>query len=188
MRWISLMLFKISGWKFIGEYPQEYQKSVMIAAPHTSNWDILFARAAFFILRVPVKFTIKEEWLKTPIGPILRWLGAIGIERKDKNDPNRKKKISFVDAMVEIFNQREKLVILITPEGTRKYVKEWKSGFYHIANGAGVPIILGFLDYEKKEAGIGPTIHPTGNFEEDLEKIKSFYRTVKGKYPEQGVL
>lgn len=187
MRWISLLLFRLTGWKIKGSYPEEFKKSVMIAAPHTSNWDILYARAAFFILRVPVKFTIKDDWMKTPLGPFLRWLGAIGIERKAKDDPSRKKKISFVDAMINIFNEKEELVILVTPEGTRKYAEEWKSGFYHIANGAGVPIILGFLDYEKKEAGIGPTIHPSGDYEEDLEKIKSYYRNVKGKFPLQGV-
>ena len=109
----------------------------------------------------------------------MRGIGALAVDRAKNN--------SLVDGMVQLFNERAELVILITPEGTRAYQPKWRKGFYYAAEGAGVPIILGFLDYAKKEAGVGPVVWPTGNYEADLEIIKSFYRTKKGRFPAQGV-
>lgn len=185
MKFLALLVFKISGWKISGFYPKEIKKCVMIAAPHTSNWDLLYARAAFFIMGVPLRYTIKKEIMKFPLGNILKALGAIPIDRTKKGKVSKRN--SVVDAMVDLFDEREELVIMITPEGTRKYAPKWKTGFYHVALGAKVPILLGFLDYKNKVAGIGPTFYPTGNLDEDIEKIKDFYRPIKGKYPEQGV-
>jgi 1-acyl-sn-glycerol-3-phosphate acyltransferase len=185
MKFLAILVFKITGWKISGTYPQGLKKCVMIAAPHTSNWDLLFARAAFFILEVPVRYTIKKEIMKFPLGNILAALGAIPIDRSKKNKVGKKN--SVVEAMIDLYNERDRLVIMITPEGTRKYAPKWKTGFYHIAVGANVPIVLGFLDYKRKLAGIGPTVYPTGNLEEDIEKIKEFYRGITAKYPEQGV-
>ena len=182
---IARLAFKITGWKQVGNYPKELKKAVMIAAPHTSNWDLFYARAAFFIMEVPLKFTIKKESLKGPMAPVLRWLGAIPIDRNRKQ-ASLNKQNSLVNAMIELFD-RDELVIMITPEGTRNYAPKWKTGFYHVAVGANVPIVLGYLDYKEKHAGIGPIIYPTGNLEEDLEKILSFYRTKTGKHPEKGV-
>ena len=158
----------------------------MIAAPHTSNWDFFYARAAFFIMGIPVKTTIKKEAMFFPLNLVLRFFGVIPIDRNKKADGLTRKN-SLVDAMVQLFEERERLVILITPEGTRKYVARWKTGFYHVAKGAEVPIILGYLDYEKKHAGIGPIIYPGNDLDEDLENILEFYRSVKGRYPELGV-
>lgn len=185
MKFIAKLVFKLTGWKQVGTFPKELKKAVMIAAPHTSNWDFLYARAAFFIMDIPVKVTIKKESFKGPLGPLLRWLGAIPIERNKKGSSLNKKN-NMVNAMIELFD-RDELVILITPEGTRNYVPKWKTGFYHLAVGANVPIVLGYLDYKEKHAGIGPVIYPTGNIEEDLEVILAFYRTKQGKYPEKGV-
>ena len=114
-----------------------------------------------------------------PLGWLLKKLGALPVDRSKNN--------SLVNAMIDIFNNAEEMVIMITPEGTRKYQPRWRKGFYHTAMGANVPIILGYLDYSKKEAGVGPIIYPTGDVEGDIEKIKAFYRTKKGKYPELGV-
>lgn len=151
----------------------------MIAAPHTSNWDFLFARCAFYLMDVDLRFTIKKEAMVGPLGWLLHKMGALPVDRSKNN--------SLVSAMVEILNKSDRMVIMITPEGTRKYQPRWRKGFYHTAVEAKVPIILGYLDYPNKEAGVGPIFYPTGNLEADIEEIKAFYRTKKGKYPEQGV-
>jgi 1-acyl-sn-glycerol-3-phosphate acyltransferase len=178
MKLLSKFVFWITGWKIIGKAPLE-KKFIMIAAPHTSNWDFLYARAAFYIMGIRLKYTIKSELFFFPLGLLLKAMGGIPIDRKSKG--------KMVDKMIKLYDNWESLTIMITPEGTRSYSPDWKKGFYHIANGAGIPISLGFLDYKKKEAGIGPLFYPTGNYESDLEKIKNFYRTITAKYPEKGV-
>lgn len=179
MKMISKFIFWLSGWKVVGSIPKDIKKFVMIAAPHTSNWDLLYARAAFYILGIRLRYTIKKELFFFPLGGILKSLGGIPIDRKTKGN--------MVDKMLDLYQQYDELALLITPEGTRSYSKEWKKGFYYVAKGANVPISLGYLDYKKKYAGIGPLFYPGENYEDDLEKIKSFYRTVTPKYPEKGV-
>jgi 1-acyl-sn-glycerol-3-phosphate acyltransferase len=183
--YFSKFAFWLLGWKVSGALPDGVKKAVMIAAPHTSNWDFFWTRAAFFILKVPVRYTVKKELLKFPLSVILNSLGAIGIDRSKKVGSSER--ISMTDAMVGLFNERDNLVVLVTPEGTRSYNPNWKTGFYRVAEGAGVPILCGFLDYEKKVAGIGPAIYPNGNVEEQIEEMKVFYRPIKGKFPEKGV-
>ncbi len=184
--YISKFVFWLSGWKVKGEIPEDVKKAVMIAAPHTSNWDFLWARMAFFIMRAPVRFTVKKELLKFPLKYILNPLGAIGIDRTKNNATQ--KKLSMTEAMVRLFDERERLIVLVTPEGTRSYVQEWKTGFYRVAEGAKVPILCGFLDYKNKTAGVGPMFVVNGHIEEQIEDIKNFYRPIQGKYPEKGVL
>lgn len=154
----------------------------MIAAPHTSNWDFIYARAAFYLMDAPIRFTIKKEFTEFPlVGPLLMSMGALPVDRS--------KNTKLVDAMIKIIKETPgDMCVMVTPEGTRKYQPRWRKGFYHVAVGAGVPIVLGYLDYAKKEAGIGPTFYPTGDIDADIEKIMAFYRTKQGKFPEQGVL
>lgn len=176
----SKFWFWLTGWKLASVVPPDIRKAIMIAAPHTSNWDLLYARAAFFLMGVPVRFTVKKEWVDNPIvGGLMKSLGALAVDRSRNN--------SLVDGMIQLFNEREELVIMITPEGTRSYQPKWRKGFYFVAQGAHVPILLGFLDYKNKEAGVGPAVYPTGNYEADLEKIQAFYRTKTGRFPEKGV-
>ena len=182
---ISKFIFWLSGWKVKGQMPEGVQKAVMIAAPHTSNWDFFWARAAFFILKVPVRYTVKKELLKFPLNLILNPLGAIGIDRSPKEVGQER--ISMTDAMANEFSKQSKLVVLVTPEGTRSYNPDWKTGFYRVAQKANVPILCGFLDYENKIAGIGPSFEASENMEEQIEMIKDFYRPIKGKFPEKGV-
>jgi 1-acyl-sn-glycerol-3-phosphate acyltransferase len=178
--YFSKFWFWITGWKLVSRVPPGITKAMMIAAPHTSNWDILYARASFFLMNVPVRFTVKKEWVDNPfVGWLMRSLGALPVDRSRNN--------SLVDGMIKLFNEREELVILITPEGTRQYQPKWRKGFYFAAEGANVPILLGFLDYKNKESGVGGPIYPTGNYEADLEQIQAFYRTKTGKFPEKGV-
>jgi 1-acyl-sn-glycerol-3-phosphate acyltransferase len=179
MKLLSILVFRLSGWKVKGSIPKEIKKSVMVAAPHTSNWDLLYARAAFYILGVPLRYTIKKELFFFPLGIFLRALGGIPIDRKKKG--------RMVDKIADLYKEHEHLCIIVTPEGTRSYANEWKRGFYHIAQEANVPIILGYLDYAKKHAGVGPILEPSGDYEKDLQFIKGFYRNITPRYPEQGV-
>jgi 1-acyl-sn-glycerol-3-phosphate acyltransferase len=187
LKLLSKFIFWITRWQVKGEIPADLKKAVIIAAPHTSYWDFLYARAAFFIMGIPVKITIKKEVVNSPFfGWLARLLGAIAIDRTPKNG-SLANKISMVDAMVNLIAERDHLIMMVTPEGTRKYVKRWKTGFYRVAEEANVPIILGYLDYKAKIAGVGPVFFPTGNYDEDLVKIKDFYRDKTGKFPEKGV-
>jgi 1-acyl-sn-glycerol-3-phosphate acyltransferase len=175
-------LFKNQGWILDTSLQKNFKKAVLIAAPHTSNWDFVFAMAAFSMMGINVRFTIKKEWIKFPFKSFMESLGAIGIDRSAPKLGHAKR--STVDAMTELFNEHEELVVAVTPEGTRKINKHWKTGFYHVALNANVPILFGYLDYEKKIAGITGYIHPTGDMEADMKVIMDFYKNVKGKFPE----
>lgn len=185
--YVARALFRLTGWKVVGGFPPDVKKCVMIAAPHTSNWDLFYARTAFYIMRVPIRYTIKKEMMQYfPLNLLLKWMGAIPIER-DKKKAYKAGQGSMVHAMAKLFQTRDELVVMVTPEATRKFVKHWKTGFYQVALRANVPIVCGYLDYEKKHAGVGQVVYPSGNLEEDMLKILSFYDKITGKYPEQGV-
>lgn len=181
----SKFLFFISGWKVAGTLPPNVHRAVMIAAPHTSNWDFVWTRAAFFIMKVPVRYTVKKELLTFPLNLILKPLGAIGIDRTKKNESGERQ--SMTEAMIALFEGEDKMIVLVTPEGTRSYNPNWKTGFYRVAEGANVPILCGFLNYETKTAGVGISVYPNGELDEQMEEIKAFYRPIKGKFPENGV-
>lgn len=184
MKFLSRIVFWITGWSLNDNWPKGLKKAVMIAIPHTSNWDLLYARAAFYLMDIPVKFTIKKEVMVGPLGWLIKGLGGIAIDRK--RIPGGRKQ-TYTEAMVNMLKESDELVIMVTPEGTRSAVKKWKSGFYHIALGADVPVVVGYLDYKKKEAGIGPAIYPNGDMEGQIEEMMAFGRTVTGKYPEKGI-
>jgi 1-acyl-sn-glycerol-3-phosphate acyltransferase len=177
MRKVFIWLFQLNGWKMDVNLPPGYEKCVVIAAPHTSNWDFLYSMAVFFKLNIPVRFLAKRELFKWPLKGILLKVGGMPVQR------NKSKKL--VDEMIELFNQRDELMLMIPAEGTRGWVRRWKSGFYHVALGANVPVLLGYLDYKKKVAGFGPLLYMTGNPETDAESIKNFYRNIQGRYPEK---
>ncbi len=179
----SRFVLWLYGWKIQPDLPEEVHNCVMLAAPHTSNWDYVIARPAFKLLGINIRYTIKDSFMKFPMNLFFGPLGGIAIDRSPKN-PGEKRK-SMVEAMIDLFKNNENLTIMVTPEGTRSKRDRWKSGFYYTALGAGVPICLGFLDFEKKIAGVGGVIHPSGNFEEDLIKICAFYKDIPGKRPEK---
>ncbi len=176
LRWFSLAYLKVFGWKCEGRVP-ELKKFVMIAAPHTSNWDFPITMFLAFALNIKVYWMGKASIFKRPFGSVMRWLGGIPIDRSRSHN--------MVDQTVEVFNSHESLVIIIPPEGTRNKVNYWKTGFYRIAHGAKVPIVLGFVDYKRKAGGIGPVVVPTGNIEADMYAIQAYYSGVAGKYPEK---
>lgn len=164
------------GWKTEGQVP-EGRKFVIIAAPHTSNWDLPFTLAVGYVLGLQIRFLMKHTMFWGPFGPFFRWLGGIPVNRTARHN--------LVEQCVTIIQEREELVLIIPPEGTRSKVRYWKTGFYWIAHGAKVPILLGFLDYKRKVGGLGPTMYPTGDLKADLEQIRDFYRGISGKHPSQ---
>lgn len=184
MKALARFVFWITRWKLNVGWPVGLKKAVLIAIPHTSNWDLLYARAAFYLMDIPVKFTIKKEVMVGPLGWLIKGLGGIAIDRK--RIPGGRKQ-TYTEAMVNMLQEADELVIMVTPEGTRSHAPKWKTGFYHIALGANVPVVIGYLDYKKKEAGIGPVIHPDGNMQSQIEEMMAFGRTVTPKYPEKGI-
>ena len=179
---IAQFLLSLSGWKIAPDIPPESQRCVMIAAPHTSNWDIWYARLAFFIMEIPVRFTIKRVWMRFPFNLIFRPLGGIGIDRRPRSQSGERP--SYVKLMAELFDRFEHIAVMVTPEGTRSRRTKWKTGFYYVALEADVPICLGYLDYANKVAGVGPIIHPSGDIVADMKRIMDFYENIEGKYPE----
>jgi 1-acyl-sn-glycerol-3-phosphate acyltransferase len=182
-KFIARILFRISGWTMDENIPAEVQRCVIIAAPHTSNWDLWYARLAFFLMDIPLRFTIKKEWMRFPFGPLTRALGGIGIDRSPKQ-PGQPRK-SMTEAMADLFTKHEVLAVMVTPEGTRSLRTEWKTGFYHVAQMADVPIALGYLDYKRKHAGVGPIIHPSGDIDKDMRTMMDFYRDITPCHPEK---
>ncbi|PWJ40904.1 1-acyl-sn-glycerol-3-phosphate acyltransferase [Sediminitomix flava] len=187
VRLIFRLLFWLKGWKVNVPFTkEEMRKSVMVAAPHTSNWDIVFAVEAFRQMGVKLRFAIKREWMFFPLNLAIGPMGGIGIDRRPMN--KRDKKLSMVDAMVRLFDQYDELAMMIPPEGTRSLAKRWRSGFYQVALQANVPIILGYLDYKNKEAGATKMIMPSGDFEKDMREIMEYYKGIEGKFPENFAL
>ncbi|HLL54302.1 MAG TPA: lysophospholipid acyltransferase family protein [Myxococcaceae bacterium] len=166
---------RIFGWRAEGQVPPG-GKFVVIAAPHTSNWDLPFALALSYVLDLRINFLMKEAWFRGPMGPFFKWLGGIPVNRSARHN--------LVDQCVQRFAERDKMLLLVPPEGTRGKTEHWKSGFYWIAHGAKVPILLGFLDYGRKVGGLGPAIMPTGDIVADVEKMGAFYADKQGKFPE----
>ena len=175
---IARFWFFITGWKldFPHHLKKEVQHSVIVAAPHTSNWDFPYAIFSFWLMEIDLKYFIKDVYTKSILGWFFKWTGALGVDRSKRNN--------LVEHSVNLLKQHENLVILVPAEGTRKRVDKWRTGFYSIAQQAEVPICLGFLDYEKKIAGVGKLIKATGNFEADMQIIQDFFLDIKGKHPE----
>lgn len=175
VKWALSAHFKLRGWRIEGAPPQT-RKFVIIAAPHTSNWDFVYFVGAADALDLKLSFIGKASLFKKPFDQMMRDLGGIPLDRERSKD--------MVKAMVEEFARRDAFMLTIAPEGTRGKARQWKSGFYHIANGAGVPMVLGMMDYRRKVVGLGPAIYPTGDYEADMRKIMSFYEHCTPRFPE----
>ena len=145
-------------------------------APHTSNWDFIVGKLFYTSIGCNAGFLIKKEWFFFPFNLLFNWLGGVPVDRG--------KRTSVTDQMVERFKTSERFQLAVTPEGTRKRAKDWKKGFYYIAQGAGLPIILVAIDYAKKCITAEKVIHPSGDLDKDMREIKLYYKNFKGKYPE----
>lgn len=171
LRFLAILILKLIGWKSRGS-EVSVPKYVLIGAPHTSNWDFPLMLLVVLELRLQLFWMGKHTLFPFPFGGLMKWLGGIPI--------NRAKSHNVVYETVSQFKNNEKFVVLVPPEGTRSRVTEWKTGFYHIANNAGVPILMGYVDAENKEAGFADFFYPTGNLEQDMKEIRSFYAGKKG--------
>ncbi len=173
LRLIFKVTLKLLGWKIIGQIPK-HEKMLFIMAPHTSNWDLPYCIMMAFIIKIQPQWLGKDSMFKFPFGGVMRWLGGIPVDRSKSNNQ--------VEAISQMIVESDKILLALAPEGTRKKVSTWKSGFYYMAKEAKVPIICAYADYEKKEIGMGPLIEPK-NLQKDLAQIKEFYHDKKGKYP-----
>ncbi len=174
LRGFSIAFLRLTGWKIEGSLPPDGQKSVLIAAPHTSNWDLPYTLMVAFALRLNIYWMGKEQIFKPPFRGLMMWLGGIPVRRESSNN--------LVAASVQAIRDADgPLQLVVPPEGTRSKVRYWKTGFYYIATGAGVPIVLAYMDYERKLSGLGPVFHPSGDLQADMARIQAFYAPFKGK-------
>jgi len=168
------------GWRFEMIDPGT-PKYVVIGAPHTSNWDFILMLFIKMCGQLDIRWIGKDSIFRGPMGPIMRALGGIPVNRRTRNN--------FVEQIATKFAESEALVIGIAPEGTRSKSHYWKSGFYYMAHRSNVPIVMGYLDYGNKRCGLGPSFMPCGDIDADFEIIRGFYKDIKGKFPnEQGII
>ena len=178
LRGLSIGFLKLSGWSVTGELPANGRKCVLIAAPHTSNWDLPYTLMVAFALRLNIYWMGKEQIFKPPFRGLMMWLGGLPVRRESAN--------SLVAASIEALQAADGPVqLVVPPEGTRSKARYWKTGFYYIALGAKVPIVMAYMDYARKQSGLGPVFEPTGDIEADMVTIQAFYAPFKGKNPDQ---
>ncbi len=175
-RTLARWVLRLGGWRIEGERPAD-PRFVLIAAPHTSNWDfpLMLLFAAAYDLRV--SWLAKHSLFWPPLGWIMRALGGIPIVRHQNRD--------VVSTMVETLQASDALILVVPTEGTRALTEYWKSGFYHIARGAGVPVVPSYLDFGQRRGGFGPALHPTGDVRRDMDYFREFYAPMEGKFPAQ---
>jgi len=174
MKALANLLLRVGGWRVEGE-PPEARKYVLIAAPHTSNWDFIWVLAFGFHYGIKIRWVGKHTLFRWPYGWFMRMLGGVPVRR------NRRQ--NFVKQMADALTAADSMCLVVPVEGTRRYVDHWKSGFYHIARIAGVPIVMSFLDYGRRVGGIGPTLQPTGDVRRDMDLLRTFYSDKVGKFP-----
>jgi len=170
----AAFLLRIFGWKPINNMPKE-SRYVVIAAPHTSNWDFPLGICYIFATGMPFRYMGKDALFKWPQKYLFKALGGIGVDRSNKN--------KLTSRMAKFINSQDKIALALAPEGTRSNSKYWRSGFYYIALEAKVPIAMAVIDFEKKEIGIKTSFMPTGNLDADMTIIRDFFKNIKGKYP-----
>ncbi len=175
LNWLALRIFRMAGWTLTGRLP-DLDKAMFIAAPHTSNWDGFWFLTYKFAIDVKVSFLAKDALFWWPLGAMLNVMGALPIDRSDAT--------RIVPQLVRAFDESDRLYLALAPEGTRKWMPYWKSGFYRIAKAANVPIVMAYIDYPNKRMGIGPTLPDGNTMEEDLEIIRQYYSQFTGKRPE----
>lgn len=178
MRRAILWFYRRKGWTAVG-VPPPGGRYVIIAAPHTSNWDFVYFLGLVNALRLDARFMAKDSLFRWPLGRFMRDMGGIAIDRKQRRN--------VVQAMVEEFRNRDRFVLTIAPEGTRSAVTQWRTGFYQIALAAGVPMVVGLMDYATRTGGLGPTIMPTGDYAADMRRIADVYRSVTPRHPERSI-
>lgn len=173
MRQVYRLALGLSGWKLQGDWP-DVPKAVLVAAPHTSNWDGLWMLAAATFYQVKLRWMGKKTLVDHPLGFLVRWLGCVPVDRTSASD--------VVEQMADAFAASDRMVLAVAPEGTRSRTDEWKSGFYRIAEQAGVPLILSVLDYGNRTIRISGVFHLTGDYAADLASIQQHYAAARGRH------
>ncbi|QJR14521.1 lysophospholipid acyltransferase family protein [Usitatibacter palustris] len=176
-RFLGRTLLRAYGWNTAGEFPN-VPKYVIAVAPHTSNWDFVMGMCVMFALDLKLSFLAKHTIFVWPFAPFLRWMGGIPVDRTSSH--------GVVGESIASFAQTESQVLVVAPEGTRSHVEHFKVGFLHIARGAGVPVVLAALDYDKKEIRFGPTIEPGEDVDADRTRIETYFAPIRGKNPRKG--
>ena len=176
---ISKWILRLWGFKIKGEYPHHLKKLVIAPAPHTSYWDFPLGILVRTAIGARMNFVAKKSIFKPPFGWFFRWLGGRPVDRS--------KSTNYVDSVIEIFKKVDYFALVIAPEGTRKKVERLKTGFYYIALGAQVPIVLVRFDFKNKEVVFSDPFYPTGNKEEDFKFIRSYFRGVQGKHADKSL-
>jgi len=171
---VAWLILRLTGWRTSGS-PPDLPKYVIIGAPHTSNWDFVLCIVFAFAFRRKIFWMGKHSLFRFPFSPLFRWMGGIPIDRTKPH--------GVVAQTIEKFNSTDRLIIVLAPEGARKRVTKWKTGFYHVAHGAGIPISVAFLDYKRRLCGFGPLLTPTGDIDADMRRITAFYATITGRHP-----
>lgn len=175
-KYLSKFILWLIGWKIDIKVPEE-KKYVIAVAPHTSNWDLIIGKLANWSAGIKPKFIIKKEAFNFFTSRIIRGWGGIPIDRNDS--------VNIVDQLVKHFEENEYFVLAITPEATRKRNPNWKTGFYRIAMKAKVPIYLAYIDFRTKKGGIEERFEPSGDLEEDIRKIKAYFKDMQGYHKDQ---
>lgn len=174
LRAFSIGFLKLTGWRIEGALPAHAARSVLIAAPHTSNWDLPYTLMVAFALRLNIRWMGKQSLFRAPFGGVMRWLGGIAV--------NREQSTNLVAASAQAIREADgPMQLIVPPEGTRSKTRYWKTGFYYIAREAQVPIVMAYMDYARKRSGLGPLFEPTGDVDADMAAIKAFYAPFKGK-------
>lgn len=174
LRLITRIILRIIGWRVEGQIPN-LPKFIWIGAPHTSNWDFMLLLALGFILRANLKFLGKAELFRPPFGAFFYWCGGIPVDRK--------KSTGMVEQTVNVIKNSKEFILAVAPEGTRDQVRKWKTGFYHIAKNAEIPIVFGYVDGKRKAVGVGDIFTLTDDMEKDMKDIQSFYAQLEGINP-----
>lgn len=178
--WVFKWFYKFRGWTLGDNLSPEIKKCVLIVAPHTSGWDLIYGAGAKLWLNLDAKFLMKKEVFRWPVKKLFLRLGGIPVDRS-KNQ-------GLTELMIEYIKTHESAVIAYTPEGTRRRVTRWRKGFYYAALGARVPIVMGYIDYKERKAGVGPSFMPSGDITKDFEIIRDFYKNITACKPENFAL
>lgn len=180
MRWLAGLILKIWGWTLSGPNPADTPKYIMVAAPHTSNWDFPLGILSKFRWRIPIKWLGKSSLFKPPLGWIFRWLGGVSVDRSQRS--------RMTDQIAEKIQAADLFGLCIAPEGTRSYTEKIKTGFYYIAKQAGIPLILCKIDYATKTLDFSPPKDISDiSLEETLAWMAETFLTARAKYPDQTI-
>lgn len=172
----GLWVLRVLGWRTQGTFPAGCERCVLVAAPHTSNLDLFFLLAFAMAFELRVRWVGKHTLFRFPLGPVMRTLGGLPVDRRSRQDA--------VAQLAALFATHERLILVVAPEGTRSHGRSWKSGFYWIARTARVPIVPSYLDWSTKTAGFGPAIVPSGVLRADMDRLRAVYDGVRGRHPE----